>query len=311
MRTVTISIVTSRPPVADHHATSEQAVEQAIAHWRRRVSDVLANRPDIVVLPELCDRPAGGVAADEYYAVRGDRVRDALAELAHEHRCYLTYPALRVDADGRRRNSVQIIGRDGELVGTYDKNYPTIEEMDQKGISPGTEAPVFDLDVGSVACLVCFDLNFAELRERYTAAGPDLLLFCSAFHGGHLQTAWAYSAGAYLVSAVYPPAPSAIISPVGHLMAQTTNYHAEVTARVNLDRLVVHLDDHWDKLRALKQKYGTGVEILDPGLLGSALVTSETPERSMADLAAEFELTPTPAYLDRSRDHRDALVQGG
>nr|WP_281355159.1 carbon-nitrogen hydrolase family protein [Phytoactinopolyspora limicola] len=271
---------------------------------------MLPDRPDLIVLPELCDRLAGRDDEPEYYLARGNRVRDALAELAAAHVCYLTYPAQRLDADSRWRNSLQLIGRDGTILGTYDKNHLTIDEYEKRGTLYGTEAQVFELDFGQVACVICFDLNFDGLLATYVAAEPDLLLFSSAYHGSFRQQQWAYSTGAYLPAAVYPPAPSAIISPVGHTIANTTNYHDEITARINLDRIVIHLDYHGKKLRDMKRKYGPEVYIHDPGLLGSVLLTSESDQRTVADLVEEFELESAAAYLGRALVHRSTHVEG-
>ena len=89
-------------------------------------------------------------------------------------------------------------------------------------------------------------------------------------------------------------------------MASTTNYFDHVTATVNLDCCSVHLDDHWEKLEALKRAYGPDVSIFDPGYLGSVLVSSETPERTAQQMLAEFEMEPLDAYLDRARAVRQA-----
>lgn len=72
----------------------------------------------------------------------------------------------------------------------------TIGEHDDLGLTHSDAAPVFDLDIGRVACVICFDLNFDQLRERYAKARPDLVQFSSMFHGSFLQTQWS------------PPAPT-------------------------------------------------------------------------------------------------------
>jgi len=59
-----------------------------------------------------------------------------------------------------------------------------IEETTQDGVLCGKEAPVFECDFGRVACAICFDLNFDELRLKIAKARPDLILFCSMYHGG-------------------------------------------------------------------------------------------------------------------------------
>ena len=61
------------------------------------------------------------------------------------------------------------------MAGIYNKYFPTIGEM-ERGIKAGMEAPIFQCDFGKVACAICFDLNFDELRDAYTSKNPDIIL---------------------------------------------------------------------------------------------------------------------------------------
>ena len=115
-----------------------------------------------------------------------------------------------------------------------------------------------------------------------------------------MQAYWAYSCRSYFVSAIAGPPSSAIISPVGHLIRSSTNYLRYAIATVNLDYRVVHLDGNFPKLIAMKKKYGREADFLDPGLLGSVLVTSESPVFTAADLVEEFRLELLDAYLERA-----------
>jgi hypothetical protein len=94
------------------------------------------------------------------------------------------------------------------------------------------------------------------------------------------------------------------VSPVGEIVAQSTNYLNELTHRINLDRVVAHLDGNSPALSAMKRTYGRAVRIHDPGLLGSVLVTSESDEVSAAHMAEEFGLELLDDYFSRARDHR-------
>ena len=224
---------------------------------------------DTVVIPECCDRyPAHSPEERRtYYRYRGDRIRDFFAQMAREHRCYITYAAVREMADGSWRNSLQMLDRNGDIAGIYDKNFPVITETTDAGILCGADAPLIECDFGRVGAAICFDLNFSEIRQRYEQARPDLLLFPSMYHGGLMQAYWAYACRAHLVTAVCG-LPSAIVSPVGHELASTTNYFDFAVAEVNLDCQIAHLDFNWDKLRAMRVRYGAEVSVRprSPGL---------------------------------------------
>lgn len=296
---VTISSVAPRP-LGEHPGTGQEAVARMIAFWRDKLGQVLPDRPDLIVVPEACDRYPAHTLDERlaYYRTRGDQVRDALAEIASQHRCHIAYSAAREMPDGTWRNTTQLIGRDGSVLGIYNKNHLVVTEI-EAGMLCGCQAPIISCDLGRVACAICFDLNFDELRLKYVRAKPDLILFSSMYHGGLMQSYWAYSCRAHLATAI-AGLPSGVISPVGQLLATTTNYYDFVTIPVNLDCRVVHLDFHWDKLRAMKRKYGPEVSIYDPGHLGAVLIASESERRSVDDLIAEFDIELLDDYMTRS-----------
>ncbi|NIA12636.1 MAG: carbon-nitrogen hydrolase family protein [Nitrospiraceae bacterium] len=282
----------------------QEAVDRMIRHWRGRLNQVLPDRPDLIVVPECCDRFPEHSKAERmaYYLSRKDQVRDFFAATAREHECNIAYSAVREVEDGSWRNSIQMIDRSGGVVGIYNKNHVVIEETTEYGILCGKDAPVFDCDFGRVACLICFDLNFDELRLKYAAQKPDLLVFGSVYHGGLMQRYWAYSCRSHFVSAIAGNR-SGILSPIGEPLASSTNYFDFASATVNLDCCVCHLDYNWGRLSAMKKKYGPKVKIVDPGYLGSVLVSSESDEFTVKELLEEFDLELLDDYMTRALAH--------
>lgn len=288
-------------------------------YWEKRLREVAPDRPDLIVLPEACDR-FDGMSPEEvltYYELRGESVLDFFREKAAELKCYIACSSVlrskEEGADCSFRNSTVLIGRDGATVGRYDKNYPTIGEMERFGIVPGTEAPVFECDFGRVGCLICFDLNFEELLRRYAAQKPDLLLFSSRYHGGLKTAFWAYGCGAHLLGATGGAGrASFLVSPDGRVLAETTEYTHTLLRRVNLDCCPVHWDYNREKLEAMKRKYGSSAEIDDPGRLGSVLVRNSREDCTVSDLLAEFGIEPLEHYLRRAAQYRgDFLSRHG
>ncbi len=302
---VRIATLGPRSPSVDASTEPQKIVERMIAHWRREFSQVLPDRPDLIVVPVACDGVAG-LARDkrlEYYRVRKNQVRDFFAKVAAENRCYVVYSATREMEDGTWRNSSVLIDRQGQIAGVYNKNHVVIEETTESGILCGREAPVFECDFGRVAFAICFDLNFDELRLKYVKAKPDLIVFSSMYHGGLMQAYWAYSCRAHFVGAVNG-LPCEIRNPQGEVIASSTNYFDYVVADVNLDCRLAHLDYNWSRLRELKNRYGTKVKISDPGFLGSVLVSSEDEKISVDEMIGEFKIELLDDYMARALAHR-------
>ncbi|BBH23510.1 hypothetical protein Back11_48550 [Paenibacillus baekrokdamisoli] len=306
LKKVTISNFNFHYGVVETGADAEACIQQIERYLAQRIGQVLPDQPDLIVLPECCDMPSG-IAEDalqNYYRVRGNRIRDSLSLLAKQNSCYIAYPSIRLDSDDKWWNSVQLLDRNGNVAGVYNKNHPVIIEIEENQIECGREAPVIECDFGRVGFAICFDLNFDELRLKYVRDKMDLILFPSMFHGGFMQQYWAYSCRAHFVGAIAGGLPSSIVSPVGQAVSTTSSYYDFVSTTINLDCAVVHLDYNRSRLEALRQKYGKKVRVTDPGYLGSVLLSSETEEFSVEDIIREFEIERLDDYMARSRLHQ-------
>jgi len=302
---VRIATLGPRSPSVGANTEPQAVVDQVIAHWTREFSQVLPDRPDLIVVPEACDRVTGlsRERLVEYYRVRKNQIRDFFAQVAAGNHCYVVYSAAREMDDGTWRNSSALIDRQGRVVGVYNKNHVVIEETTESGILCGREAPVFDCDFGRVAFAICFDLNFDELRQKYVQAKPDLIVFSSMYHGGLMQACWAYSCRAHFVGAING-LPCEIRNPMGEVIASSTNYFDYAVAEVNLDCRLAHLDYNWGRLRDLKNKYGPKVKVADPGFLGCVLISSEDEMVPVDDMIAEFQIELLDDYMARALTHR-------
>jgi len=291
----------------DINTELQQVVDIMIDHWRKKFALVLPDKPDLIVVPEACDCPSGWPLdkQQEYYRVRKDQVQNFFAKVAKENNCYIVYSAIRETEDGSWRNSSVLLDRKGNIAGIYNKNHPMVEETTQAGILCGRDVTIIDCDFGRVGFVICFDLNFDELRLKYVKAKPDLLIFSSMYHGGLMQAYWAYSCRCHFVGAIAGDGTaSEILDPLGRVIASTTNYFDYVTTMVNLDCCLAHLDYNWGRLNAMKDKYGPKVKIVDPGCIGSVLIASEDQEISVEEMVREFKIELLDDYMKRALAHR-------
>ena len=298
-RYVKVVTIGNTPPVIKSD-NKQEIVDHVINFWEKELKQVLHEKPDLIVLPELCDLSLEG---NDYLMVRKNQVLDYIATVAKENHCYIAFGMQREGRKGVWRNSCVVVGREGEIAGIYNKNFPTIGEM-EIGIMPGNNTPIINCDFGKVAIAICFDLNFEELRTKYEQEKPDLIIFSSMFHGGVAQNLWAYSCEAYFVSSIYRNYPSEIRNPFGDVIASTTNKSDYAVARINLDFNIVHLAYNQFNLMSLKEKYGKTVKISDPGKYASVIVSSENKNVNICQMLKEFGIENFDNYLDRVREVR-------
>ena len=282
----------------------QKIVDRMIEYWKRELNKVLIHQPDLILLTETLDHPSGLNDQErfDYYGIRKNQIQDYFASVAKENRCYIAFGTRR-EENGIWRNSCVVLDREGTVAGVYNKNYPTVYEM--PGITPCKETPVIQCDFGTVAGVICFDLNFDELRDRYAALQPDILLFPSLYHGGLEQSKWAYACRSFFMCSYgFLTTPSQIRNPFGEVVASSTHYENFAVATVNLDRKLVHQDFNREKLTALKRKYGEKVIITAHGTLGVIMITSEHDQVSAEDMLKEFDVELLDSYFERSINDR-------
>jgi len=287
-------------------------------YLKRNIDQVLPDKPDLIVMPEQVDRFISFTPEERkrYWKHRDNFIRDFLADIARENHCYIAYSSARYvpgDTECPFRNSTQMIGRDGNVVGVYNKNHLVPTEHDIYQMRYGTEAPVFELDFGRVGCAICFDLNYRELRERYAAQSPDLIVFCSMLHGSLMQQSWAYDCRAYFAGAIGNGQRSRVLNPMGETIVSTSNLFNHATCRINLDYAVVHTEGHHNfhlpKLIKAKQKYGDLLRVNSPEGFDAVLLTYEGTDRTLRDVMNEFDIVDMDEYLNSCRAHHAAVTK--
>ena len=309
-RYVTVSSIGTFPMEVNEDTHPKDIISKMKIYLRKELNHVLPDKPDIIVLPEACDRPYHKFPLDKrikYYLERGNQILDFLKEIAYENNTYITYPAARQLEDGTWRNSIQLIDRSGKVCGVYDKNHTVIGETTEAGILPGKDPTVVECDFGRVGFAICFDLNFEELRRKYEQLRPDILVFSSMYHGGLMANYWAYSCRMRIVGAI-AALQSYVISPLGQMVASNSNYYDFLTHTINLDCRVAYLDDNFERFENAKKKYERKIKIIDPGYIGAVLISSETDEFTIDDVIDEFGIELIDQYFERSLQFKQKYV---
>ncbi len=278
--------------------------------WDLLIDQAALDKPDLLLMPEtflvsgLKEREAGAEP------VPGGATATWLAGKARQYRTYLFAGILRKDEQGRRTNSAVLFDRSGALAGVYDKLFPTPGEMEEVGRFPGLEPKTFDCDFGRIAGAICFDLNFRELFAEYHARGVELCCFLSAMPGGlHLQTI-AREYRMHVASSAREWI-SYIINPLGTVLAATSMHAHTVSARVNLDVALFHMHGpDAAKFLEMRKKYGPGVVVELASPEHWKMLRCDLPDKTAAELAAEYGIETLDAYLARTRRIRRERLAG-
>ena len=145
-----ISTIEAVPLAVDVDTELQEIVNLMKDYWQAKLSQVLQDKPDIIVLPELCDWPEN-FPPDRlkgYYNIRKEQILDFFAEKAQENQCYIVYPTAKQLEDETWRNSCNILDRQGLIAGVYNKNHVVISETTEHDILCGREVPIIDCDFG-------------------------------------------------------------------------------------------------------------------------------------------------------------------
>ncbi len=303
-----IGLERPRPPAGG------PTLQACVDYWTKGMDREIANRPDMVVLPEGIDAWRGmsrqGVR-DWVVNTRGDGLLKAFQAYARAHRCYIVFNSYRQRSDGRFANCTFTLDREGDVVGVYDKVYPTEWEIKCPYLTvvPGERPVAVETDFGRLSFATCFDLNFRDLMEATAALKPDVIAFCSAYHGDFWQRAWALTCRSYFVGATLGDKAKDVWGPSGEAIFHSHDYFSTATVRINTNYAVCHLDFNWNGLKGAVDKYGPRVTVRNPGSVGCVTLLSNDPALKSADIVKEFGLVELTDYYERSQRLRGGRLQ--
>lgn len=229
--------------------TLEMNIRRAVDYIARAAGD----GADILCLPEMVT--TANVTKDlEYHAERfpGEFTR-SFQRAARKYRINLIAPYL-IRSGRSVYNQATVIDRRGRISGFYRKVQPTGEESHH--VAMGNELPVFELDIGRVAVMICMDIYFPEIPRIYAFKGVEILFWPTVSHGPTQEslrtqlTARAIDNSLIVVEsnlAGHPPyaayagrtrpATARIIDHNGDILAQTGRRHGVAVATVDLDEV--------------------------------------------------------------------------
>jgi len=175
-REVTVASVQLDVVLEDIEATAEK-----VAIW---ADEAAKENADIVIFPELI-LSAGYGLGNKFYDIAEPLpgpATEKLGKKALQHKMYIIAGIAERDLTGTVYNTAVILGRDGNLVGSYRKTH--LFTLTESFFALGSELGVFDLDFGRVAIPICYDLEFPEPARVLCLKGAEMLLTMTAHWRG-------------------------------------------------------------------------------------------------------------------------------
>ncbi len=270
---------------------SQRSLGEVVALARREASWGC----DLILLPETW-------RGNTTESLKGESIT-AMAEVCQEFGIYIVCPIWRGDSEGRRWNSAVVLGRQGEVVGVYDKVYPYWAEFDlQPPCTPGSDIPVFETDFGRLGIAICFDVNFPEIWQILADKGAELVVWPSAYSAGTSLQAHALNYHYYIVTATHSCDCLAYDITGKELHSESKRPVNVSRLTVDLDRGLYHQNFNLDKLEKLLAEQGSAVE-LELSLEKEQWFVLRTKQAGVSarELAKRYGLEELRDYLARSR----------
>jgi len=194
---------------------------------------------DLVVLGEtLTYAGVGSSYADCAESIPGPST-DYFGELARTHELHIVAGLIERDRH-QLFNVAVLVGPDGKVAGKYRKVCLPDGEYD-KGMSPGSDYPVFDTRLGKIGMMICYDGFFPEVARELSNRGAEIIAWPVWGCNPEQARARACENQVYLVSSTYEDVSrnwmlTAIFGQDGSVLAQAKDWGTVCVTEVDLNQ---------------------------------------------------------------------------
>ncbi len=256
-------------------------------------------KPDIICFPEIFLET--GINERPVSANVKDLLIETFSKKAKEIGSYIIVGGYEPIDEHQKYNSAWLIGRDGSVVGRYDKVYPTIGEMESFKVKPGREIPVFRTDFGVIGIAICYDIGWPSLWSTLREKGAELVIWISAYDGGFPLQVYAWSNFYYIVSSVRTNH-SKIVDKTGKVLSSTSRWASLTYKTIDLEKEIFHIDGQFQKIYEIQRKLGTDIVAESFSEENIFTLESHNPEWPIRRIMEEFNLLSFKDY------HKEAEI---
>jgi len=218
---------------------------------------------DLAILPEVAiTGEAEGDALAHSVPFAGP-VQDVFSAKAREHACYIVVPTYLLESKERKlcSNAAVLVGRKGEVMGTYRKVHLVVSlerGTMEDGSTPGDALPVFECDFGKLGIQICYDMDFADGWAGLARKGAELIAWPTQSPQTSQPTHRAREHRCYIVSSTWRHNAS-IFEPTGKIAAQITPPQGILAHELDLSYALLPWSSKLRNGEALRKAYGDKV----------------------------------------------------
>lgn len=231
-----------------HFGRPEENFQKASA----LIDSAMAEQPDVLVLPELWT--TGFFPKENLSALsdrNGERVKDVIGSLAKKHRVNIVAGSVAETQGEKVYNTCYVFNRKGDCIAQYRKTHLFSPMGEDQAFAAGDDLCTFTLDGVPCGVIICYDVRFPELSRSLTLKGIDCLFMVAQWpiqRIGHLQTLCSARAIENQVFFICCNScgkadgtdyggHSAIIDPLGKILAQASTEETAISAHLDLTAL--------------------------------------------------------------------------
>lgn len=231
-------------------------------------------------------------------------IADFFAQRAKKYESYITVP-MHEERNGKYYNSIILIDRNGQRVGTYDKCFPVVDDSWddlENGVTPGKDLPVFDCDFGRIGLQICFDMSNDAAWQQLEDKNVDLVAWCTASPQTIMPQKRAIDHGYWIISSSMRNNASFIQPHTGMIHVQSTRHNDVLVEEIDLNCLRLFWMPGLNNGKIFSDRYGNKAGFHYSEREDCGLFWSNDPKISIRQMARELGLLERAERVERSAE---------
>ena len=147
--------------------------ERALARMNEAVSG--ADKPDVVVLPEMWNTGYSLENIEDIADDEGEPTRALMAEFAAKHGVNVVAGSVATKTEDGVKNTILVFDRSGRQTADYSKIHLFRLMEEEKYLKQGAAIGKLSVDGAPAGMMVCYDIRFPELTRKLALEGAKVL----------------------------------------------------------------------------------------------------------------------------------------